>query len=218
VARGALIGGRCRDSVADPRAQRRAQGRRTAAHAVVEGCFLAGRQELTEARRAVGLTLWLVVGCGGTVVGQPSKPCDGHPYDLAARLVGVWEELTVTPEGERLEGELRSELEAAGCAFVQEFESVDGSFTFRSLGHVDPESGHWRERFVLSTGRVALYEWVPEGADILLLRLEPVEEELFRLRVTDIGPDSYDVLEERSRDGGATWVQGERTHTRRVAP
>lgn len=159
----------------------------------------------------------VAVGVAAPLAAQSSGPCAGEVFHLPARLAGTWQEFTVTPDGERLEGELQSMFEAGGCAFAQQFRSRDGSFTFRSLGYVDGESGRWREHFVLSNGRTAVYEWVADGPDIVLNRLQPAGPDLFRLRVTQIRTNSYEVIEERSRDGGATWARGERTITRRIA-
>ena len=141
--------------------------------------------------------------------------CDSRAHEVPAPLAGTWHEYTVTPTGLVFEGELTSSLEAGGCAFVQAFVSADGTFTFRSLGYVDDEAGAWIERFVLSSGRTATYQWERDGADILLNRTEP-DPGRFRLRVTEIQRDSYAVIEERRADDSAEWRQGERTLTRRV--
>jgi hypothetical protein len=130
-------------------------------------------------------------------------------------LVGTWHEYTVTPSGEVFEGELRSSLEAGACAYVQTFVSRDGTFTFRSLGYVDAASGVWREQFVLSNGATAEYVWERDGVDILLNRTSP-SGTVYRLRITEITPNSYVVVEERLSDEDRSWSQGERTITRRV--
>jgi hypothetical protein len=150
---------------------------------------------------------------------QESTECTGGVFQLPAPMVGRWQELTVTPDGEVLAGELTSSFEAGGCAFTQRFRSADGSLTFRSLAFVDRASGRWRERYVLSNGRTAAYEWVPDGDDIFHVRVEPPSVsggESYRLRISKIRAGSYEVLEERSTDGGATWTAGERTVTRRL--
>jgi hypothetical protein len=142
-------------------------------------------------------------------------PCVSEAHDLARPLVGTWHEFTITAGGEVFEGELHSTLEAGGCAFVQSFVSADGTFTFRSLGYVDPDRRAWVEQFVLSNGRTAVYEWARDGADILLNRLSS-EPDHYRLRVTDLKEDSYVVIEERRTAAAPEWTQGERTITRRA--
>jgi hypothetical protein len=129
--------------------------------------------------------------------------------------VGIWHEFTVEPTGLVFEGELRSSVEAGGCAFVQAFVSSDSTFTFRSLGYFNDASNTWIEHFVLSNGRTATYQWERDGADILLNRAEDAGQ--FRLRVTEIQADSYVVVEERRAADSAEWRQGERTLTRRVS-
>jgi hypothetical protein len=147
--------------------------------------------------------------------GAQDRPCLSEVHDLARPLVGTWHEFTIKPDGEVFEGELRSSLEAGGCAFVQSFVSADGAFTFRSLGHVDADRGAWVEQFVLSNGRTAVYEWARDGSDILLNRRQP-EPDRFRLRITELEQDSYFVIEERLVAGASEWTPGERTMTRRV--
>jgi uncharacterized protein len=142
-------------------------------------------------------------------------PCSSELHRLPAPLVGSWHEFTVTPEGLVFEGELRSSLEAGGCAFSQTFVSADSTFTFRSLGYVSEVEERWIEHFVLSNGRTATYLWEPDGTDILLVRTEP-DQGRFRLRVTEIQADSYRVIEERRAAGSPEWLPGERTLTRRV--
>lgn len=143
------------------------------------------------------------------------RPCRSELHDIARPLVGNWHEFTITPAGEVFEGELRSTLEADGCAFVQSFVSADGAFTFRSLGYVDAGRGAWVEQFVLSDGRTAVYEWVQDGSDILLNRLQS-QPDHYRLRITELTQDTYLVIEERRMAGASEWAQGERTRTRRV--
>ena len=145
-----------------------------------------------------------------------SKSCQTAIHQIAAPLIGTWHEFSDLNTGEKYEGELKSYFAAGGCAYVQEFSNPDQSFTFRSLGFVDPKLKQWREQFVLSHGRVATYLWQVEGKDILLNRMADSKTKLYRLRLTNIQKDTYEVFEERSTDGGKTWQQGLRTITRRV--
>lgn len=169
-------------------------------------------------KRLVGTGLLLAivnVGMPGHALAQDA-PCRSGAHQLPTPLVGTWHEFTVAPTGLVFEGELRSSLEAGGCAFIQTFISSDSTFMFRSLGYFSEELGTWIEHFVLSDGRTATYQWERDGADILLNRTEP-DTGPFRLRVTQIEADSYVVIEERRTGDSAEWRQGERTLTRRVA-
>ncbi len=142
--------------------------------------------------------------------------CTGPPYDLARRFVGTWSEHTVTTEGEVFVGTLRATMEADGCGFSQRFTTAEGELLFVSFGHVDDESAEWRETFVFVHGRVAHYRWVPERSEVIMYDASAAPGKLRRLRITDLGPDSYDVVEEHSTDGGSTWNEVELTRTRRL--
>lgn len=159
--------------------------------------------------------LLLLATSGGGLSAQEPPVCRSAAHRTAAPLVGVWREYTVTDSAEVYEGELTSTLDAGGCAFVQTFVSADGTFTFRSLGFVDPTTGGWRERFVLSNGATAEYHWKRDGSDLLLERAAPGGT-VYRLRVTDLTLESYVVIEERLDGETGRWRQGQRTVTRRT--
>ena len=69
---------------------------------------------------------------------------------------------------------------------------------------------------VTSTGRVAHYRWRVEGADVVFDRLTEDGIPRRRLRATAFAPDRYDVVDERSADGGQRWDAGQITRIRRV--
>jgi len=149
---------------------------------------------------------------------QAENACTGPAYDIARRFVGAWQEFSVTPEGERLEGRLDTTLEAGGCAIAQAFASPDGAFTFRSLGYVDPASGEWQETYVLSNNRPATYRWQVDGDDVLIVRIaggDPATRR--RLRVTFLDADAYRVTIETSPADSEAWTAGLVTMTRRLA-
>jgi hypothetical protein len=163
---------------------------------------------------ACGVGLALAAGAGA----QETDACSGPAYDLARRFVGAWQEFSVTPEGERLEGRIDTALEAGGCALTQAFTSPDGTFTFRSLGYVDPASGEWQETYVLSNNRPATYLWQADGDDILIVRTaggDPATRR--RLRVTFLDADTYRVTIETAPAGADDWTAGLVTMTRRLA-
>lgn len=148
---------------------------------------------------------------------QARPACDGPAYELARRFVGVWQEFTVASDGEKLEGTLRSVLEAGDCAITQQFRSADGHFSFRSLGYVDPASGQWLETYVLSNGRVAIYRWRNVGNDIVFDRIAGGDPAFnARLRVSFVDSDAYRVIEERSPLGEDAWTPVAQTMTRRI--
>lgn len=85
-----------------------------------------------------------------------------------------------------------------------------------SLATVDAESGQWHETLLFSTGRTTEYRWSADGEDVVFDRIGDDPDERKRLRATEIGADSFVVLDERSADGGQTWVTVGRTPTRRL--
>jgi hypothetical protein len=148
---------------------------------------------------------------------QDAGPCTGPAYDLAQRFVGNWQEFAVTAEGEQLAGRLDTTLEAGGCAITQVFSGADGAFSFRSLGHVEADSGQWVETYVLSNGRVASYRWRIDGDDVVIDRVaggDPATQR--RLRVTFESADEYRVIEETAAAGSDAWTAGILTVTRRL--
>ncbi len=164
------------------------------------------------AASAAGFLLAAAVGA------QEENACAGPAYDLARRFVGTWQEFSVTPEGERLEGGLDTALEAGGCALSQAYTSPDEAFSFRTLGYVDPASGEWLETYVLSNNRPATYRWQADGDDVLIVRIaggDPAT--LRRLRVTFLDADTYRVTIETAPVGADDWTAGVVTMTRRLA-
>ena len=156
--------------------------------------------------------------CAAAAVAQPGPQCAGPAYDLARRFVGSWQEFAVTEAGEELGGRLDTTLEAGGCALTQLFTGADGAFSFRSLGHVEADSGQWVETYVLSNGRVASYRWRTEDEDVVIDRITGGDPAVRRrLRVTFLDADTYRVVEERSPAGSDDWLPGIVTMTRRLA-
>ena len=158
----------------------------------------------------------MVLGAGLMVPQTSLAACAGGVYDLPSQFVGTWREYTVTDTGEVFAGTLRSELVADGCGYRQAFTGADGTFSFQSLGYVDAEEQAWRETVVTSTGRVAHYRCRVEGADVVFDRLTEDGIPRRRLRATAFAPDRYDVVDERSADGGQRWDAGQITRIRRV--
>lgn len=146
-----------------------------------------------------------------------APPCAGPAYELARRFTGSWEEFAVTDQGEQLGGRLEVALEAGGCALVQHFTGADGAFGFRSLGHVEADTGQWVETYVLSNGRAAGYRWRLDGEDVVIDRIAGGDPAMRRrLRVTFDGEDAYRVVEETSPVDADAWTPGIVTVTRRI--
>ena len=148
---------------------------------------------------------------------EGAPACTGPAYELAHRFTGSWQEFALTEQGEQLGGRLDVTLEAGGCALVQVFTGADGAFSFRSLGHVEAETGQWVESYVLSNGRVASYRWRAEGEDIVIDRIAGGDPAMRRrLRVTFESADAYRVVEETSPADADAWTAGIMTVTRRI--
>ncbi len=141
--------------------------------------------------------------------------CSGGKYDLPGRFVGTWKEYTVTEKGEVLAGTLKSGFEVDGCVFSQRFSSVDGRLSFLSFAYIDPSTDSWHETFVMNNGRVASYRWRQSGDEVIIDRISGNPLDMRRLRITNFKKDYYEVIEERSPDGGKTWTHVELTRTRR---
>ena len=136
-----------------------------------------------------------------------SAPCDTE-NQIFRPLLGVWEEYRVSNTDRELLGTLSTELVAGGCAIRQSFYAPDGLFSFSSLGFAEsPDS--WFETYVLSNGQVASYRWRGEGDELILARVTVGSEPLRRLRIFELQPDSYFVVDEESQDGGKTWLRRE---------
>lgn len=151
---------------------------------------------------------------GQSVVAQNST-CSGGKYDLPGRFVGTWKEYTVTEKGEVLAGTLKSGFEVDGCVFSQRFSSVDGRLSFLSFAYIDPSTDTWHETFVMNNGRVASYRWRQSGDEVIIDRIGGNPLDVRRLRAANFQKDYYEVIEERSTDGGKTWTRVELTRTRR---
>jgi streptogramin lyase len=138
--------------------------------------------------------------------------CSGDEYRMLDRVIGEWDEYRLGDDGPSFMGSLSTERVASGCGFTQTFSSPDGSFTFASLGFLEPGSG-WIEHYVLSSGRATAYRWTESGDELILERLTATPGPLRRLVIFDISADEYYVADEESSDGGETWERGGIVHT-----
>ena len=159
---------------------------------------------------------WLVVAGLGPAAAEAlaETGCEDTVGALTRPFIGTWTEFQGAEEEETL-GILVVVPVAGGCGVSQRFESADGSFGFVSLAAIDPGSGELHETLLFSHGGSARYRWRADGEDVLFERLGDEGAERKRLRATEIGPDSFVVLDERSGDEGRTWSVVGRTPTRR---
>lgn len=162
--------------------------------------------------------LALVILAVPDLYSQKQGGCSGGVYQLVKPFLGKWKEYTVTDSTETFIGDLVSAMELDGCAISQRFTGSDGSFSYVSFGFVKPSSNIWEETYVFNNGSHSVYHWIADGADILMRRVGGTRllDYMQQLRLTDIGPDKYDVVEEHSKDGGKTWSAVELTRIKRI--
>ena len=146
-------------------------------------------------------------------------PCTTEVHNLIRPFAGTWQEFEVTDDGEEFIGTLRSFRDTKNCALSQTFVSVDSSFSYRTLGYVEPGANVWVETYVFSTGSTAFYHWIVDDGDIVQRRVGGSRQigHMHQLRFVNVTEDSYTVIQEESLDGGLTWEQTERTNIRKVS-
>lgn len=160
-----------------------------------------------------------VLLCLSSVVfSQEPVACTGEPYEIVLPFMGQWKEYTITEE-EVYVGDLISEAESDGCSISQRFASADGNFSYRSFGYVEASSGQWKEVYVFNNGRISEYIWFREGTDVIMRRTGGTRklEYEHQLRLTNLTPGSYDVIEEHSHDKGESWIEIELTRIKKVS-
>lgn len=162
--------------------------------------------------RAACIVATLLAGCAsrsphptGGGAGEPAR-CANENWDLSflKPLLGVWSEYRIDGSERTPLGTLTTRLTAKGCALQQSFVSPDDTFAFASFGHIDA-SGLMVETYVLSFGEIATYRWKLGKGELVLERIDGPPDLRKRLRISNITTERYLVIDERSRDGGATW-------------
>ena len=148
---------------------------------------------------------------------QTDMPCSGGTYEVVKPFIGIWEEYTVTDNGEELLGTLQSTMDLNGCVLTQRFTSSDESFSYVTFGYILPDQRIWEESYVFSNGSSAKYHWIVEGDDVLQRRVGGTRkiDYMHQLRLTVINKDLYEAMEEHSVDKGITWQKKELTRIRR---
>lgn len=144
--------------------------------------------------------------------------CNTPSHQLIRPFLGAWEEFEMKENGDQeFIGTLEVRLIANGCSLVQRFISPDSSFSYSTMGFVNPGSGIWEETYTFSTGAFAVYQWVLDAGDIVQRKVGGSRQmdHVYQLRFTEVGADGYVVIQERSEDGGKTWKQSDRTRVNR---
>lgn len=147
-----------------------------------------------------------------------NKGCESPSHTVIQPFIGVWEEFSLNEEGkETFIGTLEVALEAGGCALNQQFISADSSFFYATLGFVNEASGFWEETYVFSTGRISEYQWIIDNGEIVQRKIGGSRSSGFmhQLRFTKLTSEGYLLIQERSDNGGKTWVPGEQTRVKR---
>ncbi len=152
------------------------------------------------------------------VLGQENSPCQKGTYEIVKPFLGKWKEYRVTDSTEVYLGELQMELTVNDCAITQEFTSADSDFTYKSFGFVRPSSQIWEDIYVFSTGQYAKYQWVVDGDTLYTKRTEASRtvDYTYRLLYTNITQNQYEVVLQKSFDGGKTWEATGRTRIKRI--
>ena len=163
-------------------------------------------------------TQFLLILVTMTLYAQDKTSCSGESYELVNPFMGNWEEYTITADGEIFIGTLTSSKGPDRCTISQRFVSADGSFSYQSFGYIEAATGLWKEVYVFSNGNSSEYQWFKDGTDVIMRRTGGTRklEYMHQLRLTKITDESYDVIEEHSRDNGNTWEDVELTRIKKV--
>lgn len=149
-----------------------------------------------------------IIGAGQNGFSQSNQsPCSGGGYEIIKPFLGEWEEFRITDSTEVYLGKLTVKFDVNGCALSQRFIKADSTFSYLSLGFVEPTSGLWEESYVFSNGNIAKFQWVLDGTLLYTQRIRSSEraEYAYRLLYTNVQENSYEVVPQRSYDGGKTW-------------
>jgi len=136
-----------------------------------------------------------------------ADPCIGEQFEILKPFLGDWEEYIVEDGKEQLFGRLIISLSTEGCSLNKKFLLYNRSGSYLTSGYYDPAEKAWTETFMFRNGNYTKYKWVVEGIDVVMVRIASSSKSdyLNRNRWTNITPDSFDILEERSYDMGKTW-------------
>jgi hypothetical protein len=141
-------------------------------------------------------------------------PTAGDPAFRAFDFwVGDWEART---DDGVLQGHNRITILLGGAAILETWSGATG-YRGTSLNRYDRSAGTWRQTWVDDQGDVV--EFVNGQATPGRVAFEATDADggLRRLTFTEVGPDAFRQVSERSSDGGATWTVEYDFHYRRLA-
>ncbi len=141
------------------------------------------------------------------VKSQNKSPCSGAIYDVVKPYLGEWKEYRITDSSQVYLGILTTKLQAGGCAITQKFVSVDSSFQYLSHGFVNQSSNIWEETYVFSTGGISKFQWIKQGDKLYTRRTSGSKQTdyQYRLQYMNTTDLQYEVIPQKSFDGGSTW-------------
>ena len=147
-----------------------------------------------------------------------NNPCSGGSFDVVKPFLGEWEEYRITDSTEVYLGILITSLEVEGCVISQRFMSEDSSFQYLSFGHLRPSSNLWEETYVFNTGQYSVFQWTTTREGLYTFRIGGSREtdHIYRLKYTNVEPHQYEVIPQRSYDGGKTWESHGLTRIKKI--
>ena len=154
-----------------------------------------------------------------TVAPKSKLPtCQGPEYEILQPFIGRWQEYLIKEEAEELYGALSLEVSPGNCSLTKEFSMLTSSFSYTTLGYFDARSETWKETYSFSNGEYAIYEWKKEEGEVVMELLSssfPAEGRR-KNRWTNVTEDSFQIIAEKSNDGGETWEVSSITQLRRI--
>ena len=146
------------------------------------------------------------------------RECTGERYDILAPFLGEWHEYLLEDGAEKLYGKLSINIDPNTCSLTKDFTLYTNPFYYTTLAYFDADEAAWIETYSFSNGGYARYKWKQEGSDFLLERQESSFPSDYqnRNRWTNISANAFQILEERSYDGGRTWQVYSTTQLKRI--
>ncbi len=135
-----------------------------------------------------------------------------------APFIGEWQEYLVTDTNEELYGKLKIEVDNQGSSIKKNFQHFQQPFTYSSIGYFDTKKEMWVETYVFSNGGHAIYEWQRDKNDFVLVPVQSSFKRngMSRNRWTVINENLFQIIVEKSTDGGKTWILDSTTNMKRV--
>lgn len=134
--------------------------------------------------------------------------CTGKQFEILKPFLADWDEYEMNNNKETLIGRLSIKLDGEGCNLSKKFILFGGNFTYLTHGYFDKKENAWMETFTFNNGSYSKWKWVIRGNDIIMENITSSSKTNLqkRNRWTNIKTDSFDIIEERSKDSGKTWT------------